>query len=269
MDDAVLSCGALIERGEPIDVLTVCTGAPDPPRQGDWDRLCGFATSTESVSVRRAEEDAAFAGSGHRLVMLDLLESQHLDTPRPERDGEAVAEAVRRWCDELPKAMVALPAGAGRSSAALEGVFGQPTGHRRARIKRLTGPAGRWVLARAHRAVVPNDEPVVHGDHRFVRDAALRAVSDLPRVRTILYEEVPYLWGAPADREVARAAARAGFRPSAPVTVAIDRGAKARRVAAYRSQLPHLFQRDGGLDTPEGLPPVERYWWLKPADGSG
>ncbi len=268
MDDAALSCAALIERGEPLDVLTVCTGVPDPPTRGDWDRLCGFPTSTESVTARRAEEEAAFAGSGHRLATLDLLESQHLDAPRAEADAQAVSRAVARWCERNRQGTVALPACAGRSSAALEAVFGRPTGRRRARLKRLTGPAGRWVLARGHRAVVPNDEPVVHGDHRFVRDAALRAMRDAPGARALLYEEVPYLWGAPADREAARAAADAGLRLSAPVTVPVNRPAKARRVSAYRSQLPHLYQRSGSLDTPEGLPPLERYWWLSREDAA-
>ncbi|HKH30912.1 MAG TPA: hypothetical protein VKA45_07660 [Gaiellaceae bacterium] len=34
LDDVVLSCTALVERAEPIDIVTLFAGAPDPPRQG-------------------------------------------------------------------------------------------------------------------------------------------------------------------------------------------------------------------------------------------
>src|SRR5436305_1067911 len=47
-DDAALSCAALLARVEPIDVLTVFAGSPDPPSQGSWDRVTGFVDSTES-----------------------------------------------------------------------------------------------------------------------------------------------------------------------------------------------------------------------------
>ena len=36
LDDAALSCAALIERDRAADVLTVFDGEPDPPRAGAW-----------------------------------------------------------------------------------------------------------------------------------------------------------------------------------------------------------------------------------------
>ena len=77
LDDAVFSCAALVERPEPLDVMTVFAGAPDPPRQGWWDAQCGFASSVESVPIRLREDEAGFAGTSHRRSYLELLELQY------------------------------------------------------------------------------------------------------------------------------------------------------------------------------------------------
>src|SRR5437879_5957076 len=77
-DDAVLSCAALLARERPLDVLTIFTGVPNPPRQSAWDRTTGFADSTQSVAARRAEEQAAFSGGRHGLAFLDLLETEYV-----------------------------------------------------------------------------------------------------------------------------------------------------------------------------------------------
>jgi hypothetical protein len=45
--------------------------------------------------------------------------------------------------------------------------------------------------------------------------------------------------------------------------VPIDREAKARRIAAYDSQIPFMSPPEGRLDSPEVLPPTERYWQLR------
>lgn len=265
LDDAALSCAALIDREEPIDIVTVCTGRPRPPRQGDWDRVCGFADSDQAVAARLEEEFVAFAGTAHRLDRLDLLEAQYLDDPRPEHDRDTLGGYVTEWVaahGDRP-VTVALPACAGRVYHGLERVVGMPRGTRRAAIKRLVGPVGRALLAWANKRVVTRDDPVVHGDHRFVRDAVLDALAESPRARFLLYEEVPYLWGHPADEEVARASGRYGLRTT-ELGVAVGRDAKARRVGAYRSQLPHLYRHQGHtLDSAAGLPPIERYWLLE------
>lgn len=134
-DDAALSCSALLERREPVDVLTVFGGSPEPPRRGYWDERCGFADSAEAVRVRREEELRALAG--HRVTFLELLEDQYLDGPRAPADASVIEQAVARWTG-----LVAAPAAAGRT--------------------------GR--LARLRRSWVPQ-----HPDHVFVRDAVLRA----------------------------------------------------------------------------------------------
>jgi hypothetical protein len=214
LDDAVFSCAAILGRGEPVEVLTVFAGEPQPPRQGWWDEVCGFASSAESVPARRLEDERALAPQGHVRSYLDLLELQHFDGPRPAEDAGRIARAVQEWLTGKDGGTVALPAGAGWAP------YWLPT-----RIaKRLREPRG---------------------------DASV-----------ILYEEIPYLWGGGADRAAKRAGAEHGYRVRLEV-VPVDREAKARRIAAYASQIPHISPAEGRLDSPAVLPATERYWWLR------
>jgi GlcNAc-PI de-N-acetylase len=160
-DDAALSCAALLERDEPIDVVTVFAGGPDPPRQGWWDEVCGFADSRESLAARKAEERAA-VGERHRLSFLPLLDMQYVVGRRPASDAQAVRAAVEQWAAGSGGGHVAVPAGAG--------------------VRRRLWKRG-GVTA--------------HPDHLYLRDAVLSA--RLPGVTPLLYEELPYATaGAPA-----------------------------------------------------------------------
>jgi LmbE family N-acetylglucosaminyl deacetylase len=237
-DDAALSCAALIARKEPIDVLTVFAGQPDSPRQGAWDRLTGFSDSTESNRVRRAEEQAAFAGSPHRLAFLDLVELEYLTGPRTRDDAEPIAAAVSGWLDENPHGVVALPAGAGRRSG---------------------------LITRARRRMGVR-VPLRHRDHVFVRDAALDAVPFHLGAEAVLYEEFPYLWGGAADGEVRLIARRRGLSAELIVT-SVDTRAKASGISVYTSQVPHLTVQARRVDLAENLPEKERYWILHSARG--
>ena len=161
-DDAALSCAALLEREEPIDVVTVFAGGPEPPRQGWWDELCGFAGSDESLPARKAEERAAI-GARHRLSFLPLLDMQYVEGRRTGADAQAIVAAVTQWVARTGGGHVAIPAGAGA---------------RRRLLRRSAG-------------ITP------HPDHVLARDAVLEArpASVVP----LLYEELPYAsGGAPA-----------------------------------------------------------------------
>src|ERR1700752_1836128 len=168
-DDAALSCAALIARDEPMDVLTVFTGAPDPPQQGAWDRTTGFASSEESMPRRLAEERAAFSGTHHRLTLLGGLELQYATDETRSADTTAIIAAVMTWLADHSSGVVAVPAGAGKLS-----------GRVRSRIERLLGHVG----------------TIRHPDHVFVRDVVLEHIGDGP---ILLYEEFPYRWGRRAD----------------------------------------------------------------------
>lgn len=235
LDDAALSCAALLGREQPADVLTVFAGDPDPPRQGSWDRTTGFANSADSMPARRAEERAAFAGSRHRLHLLDLLEGQHLPGPRPAADGERIAAAVMRWYDRTGSGVVALPAGAGLTPGRL-----------RARLRRIAG-ARSW--------------PTQHPDHLFTRDAALGVLVPLVDVQLVLYEEFPYSCAKGAADVASRLARRHGFAADC-IAVRVDRDAKAARIGIYATQVRHLGVDGRRIDRAEDLPSEERYWVL-------
>ena len=234
-DDAALSCSALLERGEPVHVLTIFSGAPEPPRQGWWDEHCGFASSAQSVPARRREDENALAAGGHRLHLLDLLEQQHFEGARAAADADRIAQAVRDWLAESGGGTVAVPAGAGWAP------FWLPP-----RVaKKLREPRG----------------PEPHHDHVFARDAVLAA--RLEDASLVLYEELPYMWGGSAARVARRSARAHGYRAELAV-IPVDREAKARRLAAYTSQIPYISPPEGRLDSPAVLPPAERYWRLRP-----
>lgn len=234
LDDAVFSCEALIGRDEPIDVLNVFSGAPDPPQVGWWDVECGFANSEESMAARRLEDQAAYEGTPHRVEYLDLLELQHVEGRTPD-DFAAIGAAVAGWLDRNPGGIVALPAGAG------------------CRQGRFSPLLRRFGLSRC--------SPPQHIDHLNVRNALLDVLRPAG-ASVLLYEEMPYVFGGPADREVAKVAD--GAAPD-PIVVAIDRERKAARVARYASQIEQLSPPEGRLDEPHVLPPHERYWLLRPS----
>ena len=235
LDDATLSCAALLARTDPVDVLTVFAGGPDPPWQGSWDYQCGFANSSESLLVRRAEEEAAFADTPHRLTSLTLLDGQYVDWQHGDEDVQALGETIRGWAVEVGGGAVAVPAGAGRHAR-----------RGRARLARLLNI----------RAVVDR-----HPDHVFVRNVALGVLRELSDVVPILYEELPYAWGGRAAGEARRAAAAGGWR-AVETVIGVDRTAKAARIGAYASQLPHVTLDGARLDVAANLPSVEHYWRL-------
>lgn len=226
-DDAALSCAAVLDRGEPISVLTVFAGRPDPPVVGAWDTRCGFSSSDESWPARAAEERGAIGDSGHVLETGPLLEAQHLSGPRPESDARWIFRRLARWIADNPDGAVLAPVGAGWQR------------------RTLTRPRRRG--------------PRPHPDHLLLSRCALGASVE-GGARFIFYEEYPYLHGG-GSRTRARLAARHVGRRCHEFEVKIDRASKAHRIGAYESQLPHLLSA-GRPDQPEVLPPLERYWCL-------
>lgn len=238
-DDAALSCSALIEAPGPVDVLTVFTGLPETPRRGWWDLKTGFDGSHESVPARNEEERRALEPCVRHLELLGLLEDQHLDGERTATDAETLASKVRAWAaEEGPSATVAVPACAGWRPGLI----------RRQLVRRglLTQPG-----------------PRPHPGHEYVRDAVLDALGAADG-QLLLYEELPYRWGGPADAEAERVGAVRGVRAEL-VTLPVDREAKAARISLYTSQVPHLSTARGPVDDPSVLPADERYWRLRKA----
>jgi LmbE family N-acetylglucosaminyl deacetylase len=238
-DDAVLSCFALLDRDDAVDIIDVFVGEPDPPVQGWWDRRCGFATSAEAAATRRGEERAAYTGTPHRVSFLELLSVQYVDGTRPASERETIRETVANWGERNTGGSIALPAGAGWSVSALRS----------------------WLGEHVHRRIGERPGPPRHPDHVFARDAALAAAVALPNIDVFLYEELPYLWGRPADWEVRRLESSWGIRAE-PFELPVDRERKAARIACHASQIEHISPPHGRVDDPRVLPPVERYWRL-------
>jgi hypothetical protein len=232
-DDAALSCSALLDGGRPIDIVTVFAGGPEPPVTAYWDELSGFADSAKALEARRAEDAAALAGRGHRLVYLPLLEAQYGGERGAEQRAE-IAAAVTSWAAEHPAGLVALPAGAGW------------------RAPRAIRP----LLRRLGRGRVPP-----HPDHLFVRDAGLGSLGGATWT-PLLYEEQPYDRSGRAAGEASQLAASVGRR-AVEIVLEVDPVAKARRVAHYASQVPLISPPEGRLDDPSVLAATERYWLLE------
>lgn len=110
-DDAVLSCGAMLDGGVRATVVTVCGGVPEPgAKLSAWDRICGFGSAEAAALGRRAEDEAACAQAGAEAVRLPFP-----DGPYAAAGREGVAEALREVLAGLsPSDRVAVPAGIGR-----------------------------------------------------------------------------------------------------------------------------------------------------------
>jgi LmbE family N-acetylglucosaminyl deacetylase len=240
-DDAALSCGALIERVEPVTVLDVFTRRPEPEQRTRWDAGCGFSGSHAAMAARSAEEQAAFAGTPHRVEGADLLDGQYLSGLRADADRTRLAAWVDAWLarDGHSRATVVAPVGAGTPSGV------RPPVRARLRARR----AGTYAF---------DNSP----DHLFARDVVLEQLRRRPEVGLWCYEELPYHYAMDGSRLVLMLERWTG-RTAVPHDLPVDRAAKARRIAAYASQLPMLFRDPDPAAIERALAPTERYWELR------
>ncbi|WP_029210956.1 hypothetical protein [Arsenicicoccus bolidensis] len=290
LDDAVLSCETLIGRAGPLDVLTVSTARPTTVMVTEWDTLSGFRDSDEAMEVRLLEDEAALAGTPHRRQHLGLLDQQYLPRgERPPEDAATLTAWVDAWLTEHEGGLVLLPTATGLlpdpppprrplvvraarrlARAGLEA--GLEAGHGGIRLVRAALSRGE-----ARRTAEPStiEPPAIGGagvnpDHRWVRDTLTEhlagrlngRLAGLGRggsARFGYYEDVPYGSARPGQDEIDGLVERHGFAVQR-LEVPVDRVAKARRIACYATQIAPLRFGPHGLDEPEGLPELERYW---------
>lgn len=99
LDDAVLSLGQYMGNSHPR-VVTVFAGIPNGGLS-DYDRSCGFESSTAAMWERRLEDEKACATLASDPVHLDFLDGQY----RPHWNTDDIADLI----SDITAALAALP----------------------------------------------------------------------------------------------------------------------------------------------------------------
>ena len=229
LDDAVLSCGALIEALAhrcPVTVATVFTEAGAPPHTRaarSFLRACGVADASSLYADRQDEDRAVLDALGVRHVHLGVVDAlfrpRDLSSRALRRAGRWVPELVHRYPTyrfDIAK---------GRVSRGDLGLIAQLT----ARVCDLLAETGAEVTF-APLGVGR------HVDHLITRALAVESdESDESDDAVVFYSDFPYDMSAPVDQ---------GFveRPSLePWTWDEAIGRKARLIRGYRTQAAALF----------------------------
>jgi LmbE family N-acetylglucosaminyl deacetylase len=231
LDDAVLSCGALLAHLAPrcpVTVVTVFTAAAPPP----WSlparrqlRALGVPDAEVLFEQRRAEDLAVLAEAGAAAIHLGLRDAPF------RRVGEAAAG----------------PPGRGRRPAYPTYRFDAARG----RVARTDAGLPAEVGARVKEVVRTSGADLVfaplgigrHVDHLITRQAAQGLGP-----RTVYYSDFPYSEKSVPEPGFVRGAALV------PHPWLADRAENAKRIAGYRTQFRGLF--------PDGTVPTrpEIYW---------
>jgi LmbE family N-acetylglucosaminyl deacetylase len=217
LDDAVLSCGALLAHlaaRQPVTVATVFTAAAPPP----WSlparrqlRALGGADAEDFFAQRRAEDRDVLAGLGAAPVHLGFRDALF------RRGRRRPAYPTFRF-----------DAARGRVASCDAGLAAQVS----ARV---------CAMARAHEAGVIFAPIGVgrHVDHLITRRAAWALAGRIP---VVYYSDFPYSETAAPDPAFV---SRAGLVPHPWLR---GRAENASRIAGYRTQFAGLF-RDGTVPT--------------------
>lgn len=115
LDDAVMSCGAVLAQHPGAVVATVFAGRPRARTEPtEWDRASGFGARDDVIGYRRAEDRAALRELSAEPVWLDFRDSQYRDEhdgPRDAQDIDEIARAITSVVDGYGAATVLAPLG--------------------------------------------------------------------------------------------------------------------------------------------------------------
>jgi LmbE family N-acetylglucosaminyl deacetylase len=115
-DDAVFSCGRLLESHPGSLVATAFAGRPPLGRPlTEWDAASGFRAGDDVMGLRRAEDRAALTLLGAQPIWMEFLDSQYGASPSV---GE-LAEALHGLLSEIRPSAVLFPLGLFHSDHAL------------------------------------------------------------------------------------------------------------------------------------------------------
>jgi LmbE family N-acetylglucosaminyl deacetylase len=156
-DDAVLSLGGLIaQRGGETTVATFFTRAPAQPTTTPWDVRSGFIDSSQAVTSRTKENDAAIGSLGATVENFGYEEEQY--SPRSAETNNQTKQAMARDIQALIERIAR-----GASSVAVYGpsIF---------------------------------TENITHPDHKLLHDAFTDVARSYPNknVDFYYYEDYPY-----------------------------------------------------------------------------
>ena len=277
LDDAALSAYAAIqEHGHRVHLLTMCGGVPTASELSGWDAECGFTDPQQAAKARLVEDEVALDRLVASRECLPVLDGGYSSAADHAERQSIVSTGIMHCLDRADEAsdthqgtnrrtLVLLPAGAGVHVSTKRTSARAPVSRGRG------GVALGWARELKHqwhvrkRRQAQSEGMLAHADHLALRDIALHVLrSDgvRDRVEIGFYEELPYLWSRPADAEVERLAQTYDWHVDL-TSLPVDREAKSEAIRAYSSQLAAL-DAQGRLDSPAGLPEVERYWFVTP-----
>jgi LmbE family N-acetylglucosaminyl deacetylase len=112
LDDAVLSCGALLSCCPGSTILTVFSGdASAPDVLTPWDQLSGHANAGEAMRARRAEDRAAGDILGCAVSHLPFEDGQYAPLPSLEKLAKGLGAALESVRASRPFDTLVLPLG--------------------------------------------------------------------------------------------------------------------------------------------------------------
>src|SRR5579862_4211033 len=103
LDDAVLSCGALMLAHPGATVATLFAASPDsysdPLNEHDTD--CGFSPGDDTMAVRRAEDVRALRAVGAQSRWLPLCQNSHVERADPIAIPPGAVDAIVEAVNEV------------------------------------------------------------------------------------------------------------------------------------------------------------------------
>ncbi len=113
LDDAVMSCGALMLAHPGATVATVFAASPptytDPLNEHDTD--CGFVPGQDTMAVRRDEDVRALAAVGATPRWLGLCQNSHVERAEPIVEPAGAVDALVELVAEMRPTCVVAPMG--------------------------------------------------------------------------------------------------------------------------------------------------------------
>lgn len=231
LDDAVLSCGALLAklaRTCPVTVLTVFSSAAQPARSGlaarKTLRSLGIADAEDYFEKRRLEDIAVLKEAGASWIHLGLTDALFRRVGHSAKDPAGTGRAAYPTY-RLDAARGRIASSDANLAAEVGDLIRQAAGSSGATT--VFGPLG---VGR-------------HVDHLITRNAVAAS-----RVNAVYYSDFPYSVGNPPDERFIH---DASLRPYEWLS---GRAENAKLIAGYRTQFDLLF--------PDGLPMSPETYWI-------